>query len=135
MNKIDTSKLEKFQGLLYQLVGSMEEMEEYITSLVSTQQKLDLEIADLEHHLEFSELNDTEAIKFTKEMKTAVMKRREAKDTLAQSRSIFESFSKRVGGVSTIEETLKTSAKQKRKMEERRYTPRVRADLFENVKQ
>lgn len=130
---MNTNKLEKFQGLLYELVESMKEMEEYIPNLVSTQQKLDLEIADLEHHLEFSNLDDAEAINFTKEMKSAVMKRREVKDILAQSRSIFESFSKRVGGVSTIEEALKTSARQKRKMDERKYKPRIRVDLFEKI--
>lgn len=128
------NKLVEFEGLLVNLKESMENMSNYIQELGREQSRCDRELIDLEHFTEFLDADDKEAIVIFKEIKRTITRRREIKDILSQVESIYGTFSKKVGGVDGVQESLDKFQSQKVGLSERKYKPRIRMDLFEKLK-
>jgi len=130
----ENTELISFESKLTDLINSMSNMSEQIKILSSEQKLCDQELIDLEHYAEFLDFNDSEGLVIAKEIKKVVTRRREIKDSLSLIESLYGSFSSKIGGAKAIEEMISKKESQKSRLEERKYNPRVRVDLFEKLK-
>ena len=87
--------------------------------------KLDLEISDVLHYIEFNKFNVVQGYKLAKMLKDITERRREVKKTEAQLDIILNNtvlnISKKGNKISNIEKEIYCNE---------RYTPRVLVDLF-----
>lgn len=130
---MEKNKLVEFEETLLKLVGLMNDIKEYGKDLSRKQSDCDREIIDLEHYIEFLDMDDNEVIHVVKEIKKAVTKRREIKDTMSQIESLHGLFSRKVGGVGEIQDVINNFNTQTSRLAERKYKPRIRVDLFERL--
>ena len=109
-------KINDMNGLVRDATERKEKLEKQLRDLED-------EKLDIEHYIEFQNLNAAQGYKASKELKTCRVKRRSVKNELAVINIILELQMKEV-----------VSSKIYQKIEEldkRTYKPRVRADLFD----
>ena len=109
-------KIDDMNGLVKDAKRRKEELEKQL-------HKLEDEKLDIEHYIEFQNLNAAQGYKASKELKTCRVKRRSVKNELAVIDIILELQMKEIVG-SKIYQKIE-------ELDKRTYKPRVRADLFD----
>lgn len=104
---------------IHQFVNEIEERKRYLIKMV---RRCELELLDIEHYAEFNELNAAKGYQVYKMIHDARKKRRAYKDELQKIELILSAeLTKR--DLALVMENI-------RSMEHRKYSPRVRKDLF-----
>lgn len=120
---------------------SLRNVEKFINDLPRRMEQMNMEIkyyqdevCDIQHKLELEAFNASNGYKRAYEIAVAQRKRRIAKDELEYLRSL----DKRVKGVfkqpNAINQLVQSIDKVEEEIATRTYTPKVRKDLFEEVK-
>lgn len=103
--------------------GVVKEAKTRKNALEKQLQRLEDEKLDIEHYIEFQNLNAAQGYKASKELKTCRVKRRSVKNELAVIDIILEL---------QLKEIVFSKIYQKiEKLDKRTYKPRVREDLFD----
>ena len=117
--EVETGFLEKVNEM-YNFIKRLEDRRIDLKSEIAT---IDLEIVDIEHYVEFNEFNAAKGYKAYKMLHDTRKRRRELKDELEKIELIL--------GTSLKSKNLDNLDKSIKGLDTRKYTPRVRKELFD----
>lgn len=118
-----SSNIQKWVEKIETLNGLAKDARKRKVELIEEQNRVEMELQDIIHWIEFSRFNAAEGYKACKEMKDCRMKRRAIKDELRVLDVILEQKI-----TETIGEEIENSVS---KLDKRTYEPRIRKDLFD----
>ena len=121
----DNQNLDKVRQNVTFLKEFAYDRDQRVSLLYEQLSQIDLELSDLAHYMEFYNLNACRGYKAYKEFRDARRKRRIIKDELDALRKL--------GDCTLDPDVLADVQASVENMGDRRYRPRVRVDLFENV--
>lgn len=126
-------KLDAIQ-VVNQLIDAFRSVQEAYQQAERDEEFCDQEYNDLTHGLELIDFNAAEGFKLAKQLKENRTKRRAAKDTIEQLRPLYVHINRNkpfIDGLKNIHAEIETT---KNVQMNRVYRPRVRADLFDQLK-
>lgn len=118
-----SENIQKWLDRISDLNGLAKEAQSRKEELIKQLHKLEDELLDIEHYIEFSNLNAAQGYKASKDIKECRMKRRSVKNELLVLDIILE---QRVDEMITEEIHKRIQA-----LDRRTYKPRIRKDLFD----
>lgn len=118
-----SENIQKWLDRISDLNGLAKEAQSRKEELIKQLHKIEDELLDIEHYIEFSNLNAAQGYKASKDIKECRMKRRSVKNELLVLDIILE---QRVDAIVSEEIHKKIQA-----LDRRTYKPRIRKDLFD----
>ena len=120
-----------FSEILKQASDYMKNLHVRIQHVQSEIEKAEKENTDIGHYIEWNDLNASNGFKIYKQQQDCLRRRRKLKDELDYLESIDKQSKNAFRHQNGLELIVNSIEKTKNLHENRRYTPRVRKDLFE----
>ena len=127
---------EKKEALRVDWLKSLTEIDSVIKCMGKYQERLnqalsevDLEICDIMHYVELYDLSEQDSLHAVELLRTRRERRREVKDEMVKAEAFEQVF-----GSEDIQSKIRESIKQIRKLEHRKYVPRMMPELFADGK-
>lgn len=110
------------------LITFCSDLKQYRINLNYLLSQVDKEICDILHYIEFNNLDAANGYRMYKMLKDCRLRRRKIKDDLGKVNLIIPTL-----GNKELVNSLKTCLSQMKAMDQRKYTPRVLDELFEEA--